>query len=83
MIDIKKLLYALIFSVVIAGLSYAADQRIDMRVQQAINASEERSLERQIQFYIIKKNMPGGLSTEDKINKEILERQLKDLKAKD
>ncbi len=38
---VKEIIYGAIGTIVLTGFAYAMDQRIDERVQTAINASEE------------------------------------------
>jgi len=78
---VKEIIYGAVASIVLTGFAYAMDQRIDQRVQAAINASEERRLESQLNFYDIKEET-AGLSGEDRINQQIIERQLQKLRAK-
>ena len=77
---VKEIIYGAVASIVLTGFAYAMDQRIDQRVQAAINASEERRLESQLNFYIIK-DETAGLTGEDRINQQIIERQLQKLRA--
>ena len=70
-------------TVALAGLAFAADQRIDQRVQQAIGAFQQQEIERQIQFYVTKEELaPEAVTPDDRVNRVILERQLKQLRAK-
>jgi hypothetical protein len=77
---IIKSLWPVLFAVVITGLAYAGDQRIDQRVQAAIKESNAERLEQEIEFYIIKQET-AGLSSEDRINMQIKERQLLKLRG--
>lgn len=77
---VKEIIYGAIGTIVLTGFAYAMDQRIDERVETAINASEERRLESQLNFYDIKQET-AGLSGEDRINQQIIERQLQKLRA--
>jgi len=80
MVEVKNIIIAAIIGVVFTGFAYAMDKRIDQRVETAINASEQRSLESDIEFYLIKEQTTG-LSAEDRINMQIKERQLQKLRA--
>ena len=78
--EIKKILIGLIIPIVIGGLAYAADQRIDQRVQFAIDDFQKQEIRRKIEFYIMKEEFaPNEITSDDRINKKILERQLKRL----
>ena len=78
--DIKKTLIGLLIPLVIAGLAYAADQRIDQRIQFAIDDFQRQDIRRKIEFYIMKEEFaPEEMTSDDRINKKILERQLKRL----
>ena len=78
---VKEIIYGAVATIVLTGFAYAMDQRIDQRVQQAIDASNEQRLESDIQFYIIK-DETVGLTNEDRINMQIKERQLQKLRSK-
>ena len=78
---VREIIYGAVATVVLSGFAYAMDQRIDQRVQQAIDASNEQRIENDIEFYIIKENTVG-LSAEDRINMQIKERQLQKLRSK-
>lgn len=81
--SIVKSIYGAVGVLVIAGLGYAADQRIDTRVQQAIGKFQEQEIERQIQFYITKDQLaPDSVTPDDKVNRQVLERQLKQIRSK-
>jgi uncharacterized protein YpmB len=77
---VKEIIYTAVATIVLTGFAYAMDQRIDQRVEAAINASEQRRLENQINFYLIKEET-AGLTGEDRINQSIIERQLQKLRA--
>ena len=77
---VREIIYGAVATIVLTGFAYAMDQRIDERVQAAINASEERRLESDITFYLIKEETVG-LTGEDRINMQIKERQLQKLRA--
>ena len=77
---VKEIIYGAVATIVLTGFAYAMDQRIDQRVEAAINASEQRRLENDINFYIIK-DETVGLTNEDRINRQIKERQLQKLRA--
>lgn len=90
MVDIKKIIYALVIGIVVTGFGFAADQRIDQRVNEQVKLlrqevnntlkdSQKADINRQIQFYLIKEQTTG-LSVEDKINKRLLEQQLNNIK---
>ena len=78
---IIPVIYATIMAIAFSGLAYAMDQRIDNRVAVAIDEFKVQDIEQKIEFYIIKKEMTG-LSGEDRINKQILERQLDSIREK-
>ena len=79
----KSLIYGAVFSVVCAGLVFAADQRIDQRVQTAIDSFQEQEIDRQIQFYITKEQLaPGSVTPDDRVNRQVLERQLEQIRSK-
>jgi len=78
---VKEIIYGAVATSIFNGFAYAMDQRIDQRVQQAIDASNEQRLESDIQFYIIK-DETVGLTNEDRINMQIKERQLQKLRSK-
>ena len=77
---VREIIIGAVATIVLTGFAYAMDQRIDQRVETAINASEQRSLESDIEFYLIKEQTTG-LSAEDRINMQIKERQLQKLRA--
>jgi hypothetical protein len=74
-------LYGTVLTIAFVGFAFAADQRIDTRVQAAINSFNEQQIENQLEFYIIKAEM-SGLTPEDKINQKILEKQLEKLRSR-
>jgi len=77
---VREIIIGAVATIVLTGFAYAMDQRIDQRVETAINASEQRRLESDIQFFIIK-DETVGLTNEDRINMQIKERQLQKLRA--
>lgn len=78
----KQLIYGALFTVVCTGLVYAMDQRVDQRIQQAIGAWQEQDVEHRIHFYLMKQELaPESVTPDDRINQEILERQLKQLRG--
>lgn len=77
----KDILYGVVITIALTGFAYAMDKRVDERIQAAIDESNAQNIEQRIQFYIIK-NETAGLTGEDRINMQILERQLKELRAK-
>lgn len=78
----KQLIVGAIFTAVCAGLAFAADQRIDQRVQVAIGEFQQQEIERQIQFIIMKEAMaPEAVTMDDRVNKQVLERQLNQLRS--
>ena len=80
---IVKSLYGAAGVLMIAGLGFAADQRIDTRVQQAIGQFQQQEIERQIQFYITKSQLaPDKVTPDDNVNRQVLERQLQQLRSK-
>lgn len=79
----KDLIYGVILTVVCAGLVFAADQRIDQRVQVAIDELQVQTTEKQIQFYIMKEALaPDAITPDDRVNRQVLERQLEGLRNK-
>ncbi len=79
----KQLIIGAIFSVVCAGLVFAADQRIDQRVQSAIQSFQEQELMRQQTFYITKGQLaPDKVTPDDKINLIVIEKQLEELRSR-
>lgn len=77
----KQLIYGAAFAIFCTGAVFAVDERIDQRVQVAIDANVEQTIENKLEFYVMKKEMMG-LSGEDKINEKILEMQLNKLRNK-
>lgn len=76
----RDLIYAGIFGITVAGLSYAADQRIDERVSQAIENFQINEINRQIDFYVTKEVLsPESVTPDDRVNRKVLERQLNQL----
>ena len=69
------------FTIFCTGAVFAVDERIDQRVQVAIDANVEQTIENKLEFYVMKREMMG-LSGEDKINEKILEMQLNKLRNK-
>ncbi len=60
------------------GIVLAVDNRIDDRVQVAIDAFQIQNIENKLEFYYVKSEF-SPLTPDDKANKKALERQLKRL----
>lgn len=76
----RDMIYAGIFGITVAGLSYAADEKIDRRVEGAIQDFERRQITRQIDFYDTKQELsPESITPDDRVNRKVLERQLRQL----
>jgi hypothetical protein len=76
--EIKIWLLGVVGTIVMIGLAYAADGRIDSRVQEGINAFQIQTINRELDFYIIKEET-SSLTSDDKIRKRILQKQKRDL----
>ena len=85
MIKVRELIWAAIIGTIVTIVGYAGDARIDQRVQQgvqqAIDQFQVQTITRQLDFYTEKKHRVG-LSPDDQINEEILQRQLQQVKEK-
>ena len=67
----------------LAGAVFAMDGRIDQRVEMAIDNLEVRQVNRKIEFLIMKQELaPQSITPDDRVNKLILEKQLKQLRQK-
>jgi len=79
----KEIIYGAIATVVMVGLAYAADKRIDERVGQAIDSYDERQINREIEQIILLENTaPDLVTARDRAEKKILEKQLERLRLK-
>jgi len=79
----KEIIYGAIVTVVMVGLAYAADKRIDERVGQAIDSYDERQINREIEQIILLENTaPDLVTARDRAEKKILEKQLERLRLK-
>ena len=78
----KDIIYGAIFSVVMIGFAYAADQRIDQRVEAAIDSYDERQINRDLeQIIMLEETAPELVTRRDKAERRILEKQLQQLRA--
>jgi len=78
----KDAIYAGILTIFGSGLLYAADQRIDARVSKAINDFQRQEITRQIDFYDTKQELaPDTVTPDDRVNRKVLERQLRKLEG--
>ena len=69
--------------VVLAGAVFAMDGRIDQRVEQAIDRFQIQQINNKIDFYIMKQELaPQSITPDDRVNRAVLERQLKQLRER-
>ena len=78
---ITQFIYTVIAGVVLAGLAWGMDGRIDQRVAVAIDELQVRQINQKIDFYITKEQLaPRSVTPDDRVNRAVLERQLEQLR---
>ncbi|GAF72057.1 unnamed protein product [marine sediment metagenome] len=76
-----QFIYTVLAGVVLAGLAWGMDGRIDQRISIAIDEFDVRQINRKIEFYITKEQLaPQSVTADDRVNKAVLERQLQQLR---
>ena len=76
----KELIYGSIAAIVMTGFAYAMDQRVDERVENAIDSYDERQITRDIeQIILLEETAPDLVTSRDKAERRILEKQLNQL----
>ena len=78
---ITQFVYTVVAMVVLAGLAWGVDGRIDQRVAGAIDNMEIRQINQKIEFLIMKEQLaPQSVTPDDRVNRAVLERQLEQLR---
>ena len=77
----RELIYGVVLTIVLSGFAYAMDQRVDERVQDAIDSYDERQITRDIeQIILLEETAPDLVTARDKAERRILEKQLQQLR---
>lgn len=72
-----------IATIALGGFGFAAEKHVYRVVDDRINQYDTRQIQRKIDFYIMKENFaPDKVTVDDKVNKQVLEKQLIEIKER-